>query len=375
MKKLTTRGTKTRRSEKDCGAGVPPAVTVLPHRIQYASASEHARVFNHARFRSRQSDCGNRESAGETPAPHLRNSGAFSLSLWLFLFLMTTQVDAKNLYLQRTLQEKFACDTKSLVIVDVKSGEVIASVNSDPILREKHPPGSLIKVFTALAYAGEYGNTFPQFRCPATSPRDPEGCWDRNGHGDVGLEKALALSCNVYFRQLAKRLSISAFSDVLKDFDLLDSRNDGPATSEPTFRKLMVGTTNDWTTSPILLLRGYCALYNGGHLWKGHDVKLPEPAVLQRIRNGMRAGGEIGTSLPARQQSGVSLLGKTGTSLLMNGNHIDWNHTQGWWVGLYPVDHPEIAILTFVRDGRGSSDAAPLGGRALAEYMKLTHAK
>ena len=299
----------------------------------------------------------------------------------LVLFaLIATCAGAENAYLQKALEQKFGGSGNSIAVVDVHTGNLIAAVNPDAIYLRKNPPGSLIKIFTVMAYAADHGTLFPEFHCPSTSARDPEGCWDRNGHGNVGLEKAIAFSCNVYFRQLAKRTSMDSFSDVLQYFGIISSRNEVISLPEPTQRKLMVGNTLEWSATPILILRAYCALYNGGRLWQqggnpAREVVLPPAALLERIRSGMRAGGESGTSLLAHRESGVSLLGKTGTSLQSDGAGVNWNHTQGWWLGLYPVDHPAIAILTFAREGRGATDAAPLGGKALAEYLKLTHAQ
>lgn len=304
-----------------------------------------------------------------------------SSSACLILFaLISTCANAENIALQKALEERFGRSGNSIAIVEVQTGNLVAAVHPDAIYLRKNPPGSLIKIFTVMAYAAEHGTAFPQFHCPPTSARDPEGCWDRNGHGTVGLEKAIAFSCNVYFRQLAKRLSSTAFSDVLQHFGVISNRNEVISLPEPTQRKLMVGNTLEWSASPILILRAYCALYNGGRLWQqngspAQEVVLPPAALLDRIRNGMRAGGEIGTSVLAHRESGVSLLGKTGTSLQSDGGSVNWNQTQGWWLGLYPVDHPAIAILTFARNGRGATDAAPLGGQALAEYLKFTHAK
>jgi penicillin-binding protein 2 len=298
------------------------------------------------------------------------------LCLCAFVFSFSGSIFAENPYLQKLLHEKYASGESSILVVEVQTGNVLAAAHPDTFYHEQYPPGSLIKPFTVITYAAEHGDAFPQFRCPATAPRDPAGCWDRNGHGVVNLEKAIAFSCNVYFRQLAERSSAAVFSRILQDFGLGTVLN----MPDPGKRKLMVGNTLEWTVQPALLLRAYCALVNGGRLWAldrsaARDVKLPAAAILQHLRKGMNAGGEIGTSMMARRIAGVPLLGKTGTSLLIKNGTVDWTRTQGWWIGLFPADHPEIAIMTFAPDGRGATDAAPLGGRVLAEYLKLTHAK
>lgn len=299
----------------------------------------------------------------------------------LVLVLAAVMASAENPFLQKSLDLKFGTGSDSVLVVEVGSGKLLAAVHPETMIRETHPPGSLIKVFTTMAYSAQHGNTFPVFQCPPTLSRDPSGCWDRNGHGTVDLEKAIAFSCNVYFRQLAANVSPVTFAEMLRRFGVIRSADEILNLPQATQYKLMVGNTLDWSVPPILLLRAYCALYNGGRLWPSEtyeasrDVPLPAAAVLQRIRNGMRAGGENGTSALARRESGVPLLGKTGTSLVLTNGIPDWNHTQGWWIGLYPADAPEVAIMTFVRNGRGAADAAPLGGSALAEYLKVTHAK
>jgi hypothetical protein len=61
------------------------------------------------------------------------------------------------------------------------------------------PVGSLQKPFVAKAWAaGHRGLLPPRVHCPAGP-----GCWNRSGHGDLGLVQAMALSCNTYFRRLA----------------------------------------------------------------------------------------------------------------------------------------------------------------------------
>ncbi|HSE39458.1 MAG TPA: penicillin-binding transpeptidase domain-containing protein, partial [Acidobacteriota bacterium] len=117
--------------------------------------------------------------------------------------------------------------------------------------------------------------------------------------------------------------------------------------------------------------------FNGGRLWNISDKRQSEKAYLPStelrtlIQNGLLESAIHGTSSLARNAAGVEMLGKTGTSLMVVNGKTDYTRTQGWWIGLYPADDPEVAIMTFVRNGRGASDAAPNGGRALATWLKL----
>jgi cell division protein FtsI/penicillin-binding protein 2 len=287
------------------------------------------------------------------------------------ILLSTTIVTAEeNPALQKLLLDRLSNCNCSVVLIDSKDDHILAALNSDPILRESHPPGSLMKIFTLIAYS-QMHQTFPKFSCPQTLARDPKGCWDRNGHGQVDAQKALAFSCNVYFRQLAEQTSPEVFERVLKQFGIFNDADH--INDEQLLRKLMVGTTMEVKVSPQRLLHAYSSFF------KNTNVSIVSAEVRTLIRNGMAEGAKHGTSTQASAESGVALLGKTGTSLLMQNDRIDYSRTQGWWIGLYPVDDPQVAIMTFVRNGRGATDAAPFGGKALAAWLeysgKLTDAR
>ena len=291
----------------------------------------------------------------------------------LFVFLCFTV--ALNAATNRdVIGEKLANQNSAAVIVSAQTGKVLGSGHQE-MLQKQYPPGSLIKIFTVIAFYREHGEKFPVLACPRTLASDPNGCWDRNGHGQVGIVQAIGHSCNVYFRQLAKQTSPEQFQKSLQMFDLAG----GDPLTDP--EKVMVGSSLEWTVSPMLLLRAYCSLFNGGYLYATDAAPearqhLPEKHIvleepLKRIiTRGMQLSSEHGTSLEAKRVSGQNILGKTGTSLLWNDGKVNWRETQGWWIGLYPIENPKVAVLTFVPHGRGSTHAAPLGGRVLTWYLQ-----
>jgi hypothetical protein len=296
-------------------------------------------------------------------------------NLGLFIMLISAAVAAQeNPVLQKLLEQRLSNCNCSVVIVDPSRGTLLASLNADPILKEKHPSSSLMKIFTLMAYAQNHNGKFPEYFCPPSLATNSLGCWDRNGHGNVNAQKAVAYSCNVYFRQLAEQTSAETFAGILQHFGITQATD----SSNPSIlHKVMTGSTTDWNVSPFKILRAYCSIFNGGKLWKISDrsqnqiAYLPSSELRALIHSGLLEGAIHGTSTLAKNAAGVEMLGKTGTSLMVMNGKTDFKRTQGWWIGLYPADAPEVAIMTFVRDGRGATDAAPKGGLALAAWLKL----
>ena len=93
--------------------------------------------------------------------------------------------------------------------------QVLKDVNApllDRGIGAAYPPGSVFKLVTAIA-ALELGKITPQTRfvCSGSFQLGPKSkpahCWNHEGHGSLNLYEALERSCNIYFFNVAKRLS------------------------------------------------------------------------------------------------------------------------------------------------------------------------
>jgi cell division protein FtsI/penicillin-binding protein 2 len=185
-------------------------------------------------------------------------------NLAFLILLVSTTVNAQeNPVLQKLLEERLNNCNCSAVIVDPERGTLLAALNPDPILKEEHPSSSLMKIFTLMAYAQTHNGKFPEYYCPPSIATNSLGCWDRNGHGKVDAQKAVAFSCNVYFRQLAEQTSAETFGEILHQFGITQSAE----SNDPNvLHKVMTGSTTDWNVSPFKVLRAYCSIFNGGKL-------------------------------------------------------------------------------------------------------------
>ncbi|MBL8222774.1 MAG: hypothetical protein JNL62_26275, partial [Bryobacterales bacterium] len=82
--------------------------------------------------------------------------------------------------------------------LDIETGAVTA--REWPDAEQVVAVGSLAKPFVAVAYAEGHGYVYPRVTCRAGA------CWWPRGHGEVGIEDAVAQSCNVYFEVLRKQV-------------------------------------------------------------------------------------------------------------------------------------------------------------------------
>jgi hypothetical protein len=204
------------------------------------------------------------------------------------------------------------------------------------------PVGSLVKPFTALAYAASHGGRFPQLDC-----RPESGCWLPAGHGRVGIEQAIGLSCNAYFRSMSEQLHSRDLVPVTARFGLAP-----PPSSAPT--DAYFGLGDAWKIAPVALVRAYEELLQ----------RSAEPAI-SRILAGLKLSGERGTaSGVARALNGKTALAKTGTSPCIHDDAARRSNGDGYALVLYPADQPRYTLLVRVH-GVPGREAANLAGEIL----------
>jgi penicillin-binding protein 2 len=137
--------------------------------------------------------------------------------------------------------------------------------------------------------------------------------------------------------------------------------------------------------TPLQLAQFYCGLADNGVVYRPHIVKkiarpdgvvenyLPRVSfqlpfsskTLSILHEGLRlvVEGEHGTARSLRNKL-YSIGGKTGTAQNPHGN----DHS--WFVGVAPLDKPEIVVCAIVENaGHGSEVAAPVVGQVIKRYM------
>jgi penicillin-binding protein 2 len=346
-----------------------------------------------------------------------------------------------DLDLQRAFEEALAGQSGSVIAIEPATGEVLAYISApgydpnsfsagikpdewsrltrDPekplinrVIQGQYPPGSTFKVVSALAALQE-GVITPQtrFHCPGhlavygTLFR----CHKPEGHGTVDLEKALALSCNVYFYNVGIRLEIERLSKYAKLLGLAQPTGiDLPHESAGIFQDpawkmrtqkvrwfpaetVSVSIGQAMAVTPIQLARAAAVVASGGRLPRPHLMKAvagrataaPPPSdlrfrmgVVETVRAAMIGVVAEGTGQRAKLD-GVTVGGKTGSAQVVTHARLEANkdvrayQPHGWFMAFAEAANgkPAVAVAVLVEHGvAGGTSAAPVVGKALAKY-------
>src|SRR5947207_2363665 len=184
------------------------------------------------------------------------------------------------------------------LLLDIQTGAVLASewANSEAPI----PLGSLVKPFTTLAYGEKHQFKFPVHNCRGTS----SGCWLPRGHGQIGLQAAIADSCNSYFRMLVSDMSRGDLVPVTHSFSL-------QTPDENASQADLLGLGPRWLISPFAMARAYAEL----------SRRADHPGA-REILAGMAQSGRQGTGAEVdRTLKHASALVKTGTAACTHAKH------------------------------------------------------
>ena len=279
----------------------------------------------------------------------MRRAALFALTVALVLPLSGGASggtsDDRSLFAQSAaalLQRDFSAPTISYLLLDAKTGKVLASRWDDP--ERPIPMGSLVKPFIAVAYAQTHD------RFPARVCTGGRACWLPRGHGRLDLEHAIAFSCNAYFRSLAGDVGASEARQSLQTFGI-EAPTAGPTPEQ------MVGLDPSWRIAPLRLARAYLEL----------DRRSLDPGVREVIAGmaeSARAGTGKGIDAGLR---GDAALAKTGTAPCTHGGAPG----DGFAVAMTPADAPAVLLLVRVH-GTPGAYAAVTAGKMLRDLQNGT---
>jgi stage V sporulation protein D (sporulation-specific penicillin-binding protein) len=252
-------------------------------------------------------------------------------------------------------------------------------------------PGSIFKPITVAAALEEGVITVnDRFYCGGslTYAGHVIHCNNRNGHGDISLREAVAYSCNCALMQIAEKMGRETFYKYQRDFGYGQSTGiDLPAeeSAAALLHPLAALNESELATSsfgqtfkctPIQAITGFCALINGGNLYKPYVVSQVvnrrnavvferKPEVVRKIlsqetsdfmRDVMVDTLEYGTGARAAVE-GYAIGGKSGTAAQAREADPDY-HEAASFIGYYPADAPQYVVMTIIYRPEGETPSA-----------------
>ncbi|MGD9785807.1 MAG: penicillin-binding protein 2 [Hyphomicrobiaceae bacterium] len=345
-----------------------------------------------------------------------------------------------DIVLQATVERRLAEHrAAAAVVMDVRGGEVLAmasapgydpsritdrmsvedwralaSAKDDPLLNRaiaaQYPPGSTFKMVTALA-ALEAGVITPGERVACTGRHryfdQTYRCWNRGGHGRMGLVDALRESCDVFFYVMAERVGIDRLSDMAHRLGLGETFDCGLTHQRPgvipdkdwkrghlgrgwlSGETLLAGIGQGYVlTTPLQLCVMTARIASGRAVAPTlvkHEPGLAPAAALDltadalaMVRRGMYevVNSRGGTGGRARLEGRPErIAGKTGTAQVRrhsrNGDDVPWEHRDhALFVAYAPFDDPRYAVSVIVEHGgAGGATAAPLARDIMEDVL------
>ena len=232
------------------------------------------------------------------------------------------------------------------LLLDAQTGRLETTSFEDP--SRPLPVGSLVKPFTALAYAQQNAYRYPNYTCLGSETN----CWLPAGHGSIDMESAIAYSCNSYFLEISDTLHPPTLDAISAKYLL---QPPGPSAGLRAY----AGFGRQWPIAPLQLARAFIELQH----------RAGQPGV-DPILRGMARAARHGTAAGAGRALGPRrALAKTGTapcSHPSSGEHSQRaSNGDGYALLLYPADRPRYTLLVQVH-GLPGRLAASIAGTMIA---------
>ena len=272
------------------------------------------------------------------------------------------------------------------------------SMKSDPdkplinrYVQGTYIPGSIVKMITQASLLKKEGfEKDKKYYCPGFYQFGDRifGCWFTEGHGELSLNEAMAVSCDVYFYKTVTQLNLQNLHDTFKQFgfgsktnidvpneanglipdkDYMTKRYGKYGWSRGVLLNLAIGQ-GELLVTPIQILNYINLLSTKGVSPSNHFVfvdNLPlnvkpnlSPEIWDIIHNGLRSAiiSSAGTGKKSDPQvEGFVVYGKTGTAENSHGDK------HAWFVGWADYKQKKYSLAILLENaGSGGAIAAPL---------------
>lgn len=253
-----------------------------------------------------------------------------------------------------------------IVVLDVKTGRLLAAHRLDEAARTLAAPGSTLKPLVLYRLLAD-GRWNPEHRVTCSRHLTIAGhrldCTHPPGP-PFDAREALTWSCNSYFAEVGRALGRGELGQLLRPTGLLGITGLAREEAGAEFREPRgIGDTQlallgveGVRVTPLELAQAY--------RWLAVELAdHSESGASQTVRAGLQDSASFGMAGQA-SLGGVPVMGKTGTAEGAATSQTP-SQTHGWFAGLAPVRMPQVVVVVYLPAGRGA-DAARVAGELLS---------
>ena len=331
---------------------------------------------------------------------------------------LALSIDARLQYLTfrelRTAVAEHRAKAGGIVVLDVKSGEILAMANLpsynpnnrgrfDPqrtrnrAVTDLFEPGSTLKPFTAAA-ALEAGAVHPQSviqTAPGQLTIGNRTIHDAHPQGALTVAQVIQKSSNVGAAKIALALPPETMWRLFSEVGFgtppdsgFPGEGSGRLRAHKGWRPIEQATMSyghGISVSLLQLARAYTIFATDGELTPVTLIKRETPAQAKRIlstetaravRGMLELAVQPGGTAPRAQVAGYRVAGKTGTAHKIEGKGYAANKYVSAFVGFAPASAPRLVIAVMIDEPTagqhyGGAVAAPVFSRVAAEALRL----
>ncbi|MBU3647310.1 MAG: penicillin-binding protein 2, partial [Limnohabitans sp.] len=302
----------------------------------------------------------------------------------------------------------------SVVVLDVKTGEVLALVNypsyspgkrgnlsgaqlRNRALTDTFEPGSTMKPLV-VGLALEKGIVKPETliqTAPGKLQMGTATITDAHPHGVLSVNEVIQKSSNVGTVKIAMQMQPHDMWEVFTQMGLgqkpqvpFPGAVAGKVRAYKTWRPIEQATMSygyGLSTSLFQLAQAYTVFARDGEMVPMSLVKTSQPATGARvlspqnataIRNMLHLVTIPGGTAPKAQTMGYSVGGKTGTAHKVEGKGYASKKYRGFFVGIAPIDNPRIVVAVMVDEPTngayfGGDVAAPVFSQTVQQTLRM----
>ena len=310
--------------------------------------------------------------------------------------------------------EQHRAEAGSLVMLDVKTGEILAMVNQpsynpnnragmrpyrmrNRAITDAMEPGSVLKPFIVAA-ALESGKFTKDSIIHTGNGYMRLGRYDirdTGGYGSLDLAGILQKSSNVGMTKMALEVGSDQLTGLLQRVGFGQSsgvgfpgENTGNLPYRDRWSDIEIATLSygyGMTASPLQIAQAYTILGSGGIMRPVSMIKRDVPAegvrvldedIARQLLKMLQAVVEPGGTATRARVDSYKVGGKTGTARKVGQSGYDKDRYTGVFAGLAPINDPRLAIVIVIDEPGGDSyygglTAAPVFSKVAAGALRM----